>query len=78
MLQAVEEAVAVNSLTTTENPRDFFATFDGSWQKRGFKSLNELVTCTNVDSGKVLDVYVLSKYCNKDNYNENCQSNRCV
>lgn len=37
--------------------------FDGSWQKRGFTSLNGVITATSIDTGKVLDVECLSKYC---------------
>lgn len=39
------------------NPRDIPASgFDGTWQRRGFKSLNGVVTCTSIDSGKIVDV----------------------
>lgn len=36
---------------------------DGSWRKRGFSSLFGLVTLIGWYTGKVLDVYVKSKYC---------------
>lgn len=79
MTKAVEEAVIENkNIMENENPRDLSAAFDGTWQKRGFKSLNGVVTCTSVDSGKVLDIHVLSKYCicdDKDNHLIDCQSN---
>ena len=36
---------------------------DGSWQKRGFRSKNGLVSCISVDTGKVLDAEALTNYC---------------
>ncbi|GFW92465.1 uncharacterized protein TNCV_517831 [Trichonephila clavipes] len=36
---------------------------DGTWQKRGYTSLNGVVTVTSIDAGKVIDVDILSKYC---------------
>ncbi|GFX36502.1 uncharacterized protein TNCV_1043141 [Trichonephila clavipes] len=36
---------------------------DGTWQKRGYTSLNGVVTVTSIDTGKVIDVDILSKYC---------------
>jgi hypothetical protein len=53
------------------NPRDIPAAFDGTWQRRGHRSLNGVFTCTSIYSGKVMDVDVLSKYClclDKDNH----------
>ncbi|GFW41505.1 uncharacterized protein TNCV_465931 [Trichonephila clavipes] len=36
---------------------------DGTWQKRGYSSLNGCVSAISVDSGKILDIEVLSQYC---------------
>ena len=36
---------------------------DGSWQKRGFVSLNGFVSAISMDTGKVLDVEPMSKHC---------------
>ncbi len=36
---------------------------DGSWQRRGYSSLNGVVTAASVDTGEILDVEVLSKDC---------------
>ena len=38
---------------------------DGTWQRRGFSSLNGCVTVISIDTGKVLDVEALSKVCKK-------------
>ena len=37
--------------------------FDGTWQRRGFSSLNGCVTAILMDTGKVVDVEVLTKFC---------------
>jgi hypothetical protein len=76
MKQAIEEAVDENR--ESETPRDISAAFDGTWQKRGFRSLNGVVTCTSVDTGKVIDVETLTKYCtcsDKTNHSDTCQKN---
>ena len=36
---------------------------DGSWQQRGFSSLNGFVSLISMDSGKVIDVEAMSRYC---------------
>ena len=42
------------------------ASFDGTWQRRGYSSLNGVVTC--VSNGKVVDYEVLSKVCRQFKY----------
>lgn len=85
MKSAVEEAVLENKSLIEDDislvglsERDLKAGFDGTWQRRGFSSLNGVVTCTSIDTGKVLDVQVLSKYCtclDKNNHDPNCTAN---
>ena len=36
---------------------------DGTWQKRGYQSLNGIVTIISKENGKCLDAIVLSKKC---------------
>ena len=36
---------------------------DGSWQRRGYSSLNGLFAVISVETGKVLDIETLCKYC---------------
>ena len=36
---------------------------DGSWQRRGFSSLNGFVAAISMDNGKVLDAEPMSRYC---------------
>lgn len=73
MKNAIEEAVVENN-----NIRDLSVALDGSWQKRGHTSMNGVVTATSVDTGKVIGVAVMSKYCrcpNKKEHSENCTAN---
>lgn len=42
---------------------------DGSWQKRGYVSLNGCVTAISIDTGKILDIEPMSRYC------KGCQAN---
>lgn len=58
MIRATEEAVVDN-----DGCRELSVALDGSWQKRGYSSQNGFVSVTSIDTGKVLDVSVLSKYC---------------
>jgi hypothetical protein len=58
MKEATAEAVLEN-----ENSTDISIAYDGTWQKRGFKSKNGCCTVTSIDTGKVLDVEVLTKFC---------------
>ncbi|GFT68874.1 uncharacterized protein NPIL_617791 [Nephila pilipes] len=73
MAEAVHEAIEEN-----EGGRDIAVAVDGSWQKRGFSSKNGVVTVTSVDTGKVIDVEILSKHCicpNKTKHLQNCKRN---
>ncbi|GFU48401.1 uncharacterized protein NPIL_658851 [Nephila pilipes] len=51
---------------------------DGTWQKRGYSSLNGVVTVTSIDAGKVIEEEILSKYCmcsNKVSHIKDCERN---
>ena len=65
MKKAAHEAVVENGGST-----DVTVAVDGSWQKRGHSSLHGVVSATLFDTGKVVDVDVLSKYC------QGCQVNQ--
>ena len=65
---ATYKTVATDSMlkAATELKRtstDVAVSCDGSWQKRGFSSLNGHVTVISVDSGKCLDLRVKTKKC---------------
>lgn len=75
MKEAVEEAVEENNMN-----RDITVAFDGSWQKRGHTSLNGIVSATSVDTGKVIDIAIMSKHCKckglpGNQHEEQCSSN---
>ncbi|GFY18224.1 uncharacterized protein TNCV_2046301 [Trichonephila clavipes] len=55
---ATKEAICEN-----EGNKNIAVAVDGTWQKRGYTSLNGVVTVTSIDTGKVIDVDILSKYC---------------
>ena len=42
---------------------DVAVSVDGTWQRKGFPSMNGVVTAISIDSGKVLDTAILSKNC---------------
>ena len=44
---------------------DTAVSFDGTWAKRGFTSQTSVVFVISVDTGKVLDCHLLSKFCQK-------------
>lgn len=73
MIEAVEVAVNQN-----DGCRDIAAAFDGSWQKRGFSSLNGVVTATSITTGQVLDVAIFSKYCTCKTRFENVHTTSCT
>ncbi|GFT14562.1 uncharacterized protein TNCV_593561 [Trichonephila clavipes] len=54
---AAKEAICEN-----EGNKNIAVAVDGTWQKRGYTSLNVVVTVTSIDTGKVIDVDILSKY----------------
>ena len=54
---------AENPEITDESLEDIAVSFDGTWAKRGHTSLFGVVFVLSVDTGEVLDYYVLSKYC---------------
>ncbi|GBN79115.1 hypothetical protein AVEN_32907-1 [Araneus ventricosus] len=58
MQTAAKEAIVENN-----SDNNIAMTVDGTWQKRGYKSLNGVVTVASMDTGKVIDVDELSKYC---------------
>ena len=42
---------------------DTGVTLDGTWQKRGFTSYNGAVMAISINTGKILDLEVMSRYC---------------
>ena len=50
-------STAASKLRGTAETADVGVPVDGSWQRKGFTSLNGVVTAISVDSGKVLERY---------------------
>ena len=50
-------------LRGTEKTADVGVSVDGTWQRKGFSSTLGVVTSISIDSGKVLDVEILSRSC---------------
>lgn len=46
-----------------ENKTDITVSCDGTWQKRGFSSLNGVVTIISSDTRKCIDYRIKSKVC---------------
>lgn len=57
--------------------RDLCVAVDGSWQKRGHTSLNGVLTLTSEETGKVLDISVMSKYCECPSRGRNIHIESC-
>ena len=55
--------VAVNDLRKDADVIDIGVSVDGTWQRRGFSSLNGVVAAISIDSGKIIDVEPMSRYC---------------
>lgn len=45
---------------------------DGTWQRRGHMSLNGCVSVISIDTGKILDLEVMSQYCRMCEMNIKC------
>lgn len=63
MIKAIEEAVEKNVSDDGTTSRDISVDIDGTWQRRGFASLNGIVSVSSFDTSKILDVEILTKYC---------------
>ena len=63
MIAAADE---INVLPDEDGAKDVRASFDGSWQRRGYSSMNRTVAC--ISNGKVVDYDILSKICHQCRY----------
>ncbi len=60
------------------------AMFDGTWRKRGYSSLQDIVTAISAESGKCLDYEAMNKVChiclkkkNSDEREESLANHKC-
>ena len=42
---------------------DIGVSLDGSWQRREFSSMNGVATAISIDTGKIIDIESMSRYC---------------
>ena len=49
--------------STTNSTTDTAVSCDGSWQRRGYSSLNGVVTVISMSTGKILDIEAMSRAC---------------
>ena len=65
MEDAAAEVHEIDASTRTEDEIvDTGVSCDGTWQKRGFTSLNGAVAEISIKTGRILDVEIRSRYCN--------------
>ena len=67
--QSMSKAVA-EITKGSQDVTDIGVSCDGTLQRRGFSSLNECYTAISLDTGKVLDTEVMSRYCKSCKINE--------
>lgn len=72
--QCMQDA-AIEAVNDNNGCNEIAVALDGTWQKRGHSSLHGVVTATSVDTGKVLDVECLSKYCMSCKRRGKCEDN---
>ena len=53
----------LDSAASTDDTVDTSVSGDGTWQRKGFSSFNGLFAAISIESGKVLDVEPMSRYC---------------
>ena len=61
-----ESAQEIEVLPEEDGVKDVRASFDGTWQRRGYSSMNGTVAC--ISNGKVVDYDVLTKTCKQCQY----------
>ena len=58
-----EASVELHGTTPPDQIVDVGITIDGTWQKRGFASMNGAVAAISIETGRIIDVEVMSRYC---------------
>ena len=61
MKRGAEEAVPEKFHVPSDNVKPVTVSFDGTWQRRGYTSLNGVVT--GLCQGKCIDIEVMTKHC---------------
>ena len=69
-----DAATEIHDLSkSSDSVVDTSISLDGSWQKGGYSSLNGYVAALSMESGKVLDIEVMSRFCRFCDANKNLQ-----
>ncbi|GFW38525.1 uncharacterized protein TNCV_3286421 [Trichonephila clavipes] len=71
----IEAADEVRKLKNTSDVAECGVSVDGTWQRRGHSSLNGCVAVLSIDTGKVLDLEVMSKWCRNCNTSKSSEKN---
>ena len=67
-----DAATEIHDLSkSSDSVVDTSISLDGGWQKRGYSSLNGYVAALSMESGKVLDIEVMSRFCRLCDANKN-------
>lgn len=75
LLEAVQSVSEKNMTEAAREVKNLKSTVacgvsvDGTWQRRGYTSLNGCVSVISIDTGKILDLEVMSQYCYTCNKN---------
>ncbi|GFW41044.1 uncharacterized protein TNCV_414531 [Trichonephila clavipes] len=73
-----EAADEVRKLKNTSDVAKCGVSVDGTWQRRGHSSLNSCVAVLSIDTGKVLNLEVMSKWCRNCNTSKNSGKSKHV
>ena len=68
MLSSIEELRCLQNAASTD-VIDIGVSVDGTWQRRGFSSLNGVLVAVSIDSGKIVDIEPMSRYCRECSVN---------
>ncbi|GFX79251.1 uncharacterized protein TNCV_695631 [Trichonephila clavipes] len=73
MIVAADE---VRKLKNTSDVAECGVSVDGTWQRRGRSSLNGCVVVLSIDTGKVVDLEVMSKWCRNCNTSKSSEKSK--
>ncbi|GFV39787.1 uncharacterized protein TNCV_4609551 [Trichonephila clavipes] len=74
----IEAADEVRKLKNTSDVAECGVSVDGTWQRRGHSSLNGCVAVLSIDTGKVLDLEVISKWCRNCNTSKSSEKSKHI
>ncbi|GFV22780.1 CCHC-type domain-containing protein [Trichonephila clavipes] len=74
----IEAADEVRKLKNTSDVAECGVSVNGTWQRRGHSSLNGCVAVLSIDTGKVVDLEVMSKWCRNCNTSKSSEKSKHV